>query len=235
MHTALPAQSIHFLRNREIMPVSYSVRYLEQVDPFNSSSRSREDLVNLESDEILTPSEITSRVIQHMNPFGSWDVKMSSQSKCVEYGGVARYGGSSAEPEMKIIFNQGQIFSIVPNSSPKSVWEGRASLEHQDSHTIDFLDWWEKELEFVAIPSSIQDRATDTYTITIQFSDGIPSVDIGHHNKRCGEPFEDHVAYFLRLRYSLRRYCCVRRIGDAQSESILLTGALCDFPWDTFG
>jgi hypothetical protein len=105
---------------------------------------------------------------------------------CVEYGSEFVKTWSNRTT----IFNQGHIFSIVPNSSPKSVWEGRVSTEHQDSHTIDFLDWWEKELEFVAIPSSIQDRATDTYTITIQFSDDSMS-DVASHWKTMLPTFYD--------------------------------------------
>lgn len=162
------------------MPVSYSIRYLEQVNPFDSSSTSRDEVFNLESNEILTPSEITTRIIQQMKPSDSmdlFDVKMSSKSKCVEFGGIQRYTGSGSESESTVFFTEGQIFSIVPNSSPKSVWEGRVSVERQDSNSVDYLDWWEQKLEFVAIPSTVQDRAEDTYTVTIQFSDGMPSVE----------------------------------------------------------
>jgi hypothetical protein len=167
------------------MPVKYSVRYLEQADPFNPSSRRKNQLLNLESNEILTPSEITSRIIQKMKPSQFMDVEMTTKVICVEYR-------SGENRDAVVIFHKGRFSSVdVDSQLARQVWKGRVTRERQNSEFIDTLSWWEKELEFVAVPSTIKDRAMDTYTVTIQFSDGMSpnqvSCDIGHDDRKCSK------------------------------------------------
>jgi hypothetical protein len=145
------------------MPVRYSIHYCEEIDPFNPSSAKRHEDIHLESELFLTPSEITDQIIKLMKPAIACDVKMTSQTECVEYEQHC-FDDST-------IFDNGHIYSIRKNSSPKSIWKGRVSVNEQMTQFVKCLEWWESQLAIVAIPSTIKDKVKETYSIVIQFPD----------------------------------------------------------------
>jgi ubiquitin-large subunit ribosomal protein L40e len=55
--------------------------------------------------------------------------------------------------------------------------EGRYHENKQFNCPTVALDWWDRKFEVLAIPASIQDRQGENYLITIEFEDGLPSID----------------------------------------------------------
>lgn len=145
------------------MPVQYSIKYHECINPFLATSSRKVKLLNLTSEQLLSAVDISTKVYQQLGGDNSLDLQIISKSSCVEYDGIS--GGDM------YIYQDGRLHTVI-DRSPVTIWEGRFEGNHQVS-TVEnpSLEWWERNYEIIALPTALKDRQSDHYTIILRFDD----------------------------------------------------------------